>query len=72
MLFSIFLIPLNSIFYNVMVAIKIIHYMKRKTKGNDNCVTLKLDIIKAYDMIAWEYMQEQMSKWVLERGGFSE
>lgn len=40
--------------------------------GNDNCVTLKLDIIKAYDMIAWEYMQEQMSKWVLERGGFSE
>lgn len=45
-----------------MVAIEVIHYMKTEIKGSDNCMALKIDISKAYDMMDWEYILEVMSK----------
>jgi hypothetical protein len=46
-------VPGRSILDNAMVAIEVIHYMKTKTRGQDGCVALKLDISKAYDKIYW-------------------
>lgn len=36
---------------NVLVAIKLVPYMKTKKSGNEKSVALKLDISKTYDMI---------------------
>jgi hypothetical protein len=55
-------IPDRSILDNAMVAIKVIHFMKTKARGNDKYVALKLDISKAYDKIDWDYMKEVMTK----------
>jgi hypothetical protein len=45
-----------------MVAIEIIHYMKAKAKGKQGDVALKLDVIKAYDRLNWEYLRDVMVK----------
>ena len=47
---------------NYLVAIKLVHYMKTKTKGNDRSVALKLDISKAYDRMDWSYLKDLMYK----------
>jgi len=52
----------SSILDNVMVAIEVIHFMKTKTRGNDGCVTLKLDISNAYDRMDWDYLKNVMVK----------
>jgi len=49
-------VPGRSILDNAMVAIEVVHFMKTKTRGNDRCVALKLDISKAYDHMDWDYM----------------
>jgi hypothetical protein len=60
-------VPDRSILDNAMVAIEVIHFMKTKTRGNDQFVALKLDISKAYDRMDWDYLKEVMIKM-----GFSE
>jgi hypothetical protein len=45
-----------------MVAIEVIHFMKTKTKGNDGYVALKLDIIKVYDIMYYDYSRDVMIK----------
>lgn len=42
--------------YNVLVAFEVIHHMKRKNFGQEGIVALKLDIIKAYDMVNWNFL----------------
>lgn len=42
-------IPGRLISDNIMVAFEVMHYMKRKTKGKDSWMALKLDMSKAYD-----------------------
>jgi len=44
---------------NYIVVIEVIHCMKTKTRGNDGCVALKLDI-KAYDIMDWDYLKGVM------------
>ena len=38
-----------SILDNAKVAIEVTHHMKTKTRGNEGCVALKLDMNKVYD-----------------------
>jgi len=45
-----------------MVAIKVIHFMKTKTKGNDGYVALRLDTDNAYGQMDWDYLKEVMTK----------
>lgn len=36
--------------------------MKRKHRGSDGNVALKIDIIKTYDRVGWSYLQATMLK----------
>ena len=54
----------------MLAAFELIHYMKRKTSGEEGEVALKLDISKAYDRVSWDYLRNRMlsmgfsSKWI--------
>jgi hypothetical protein len=41
----------RSILDNVMIAMEVIHALKRKTRGSKGELALKIDISKAYDKI---------------------
>lgn len=43
---------------NIMVAYKVRHYMKRKTKGKESWMALKLDMSKAYDRVEWGFWKQ--------------
>ncbi|KAL8134372.1 hypothetical protein AgCh_009411 [Apium graveolens] len=45
---------------NVLVAFELLHFMKRKNRGSEGEVALKLDISKAYDRVDWRYLQKRM------------
>lgn len=45
---------------NVLVAFKILHYVKCKRRGKNEEVTLKMDISKAYDNVTWTYLENVM------------
>ncbi|GAU45877.1 hypothetical protein TSUD_401030, partial [Trifolium subterraneum] len=47
----------RSITDNALVAIEIIHYMKRKTRGYNGELALKIDISKAYDRVEWGFLK---------------
>ncbi|MCH84971.1 RNA-directed DNA polymerase (Reverse transcriptase), partial [Trifolium medium] len=52
---------------NALIAIEIIHALKRKTRGVKGELVLKIDISKAYDKVEWSFL-----KGVLSKMGFSE
>jgi hypothetical protein len=56
----------RSILDNAMIAIEIIHAMKRKTRGVKGDLALKIDISKAYDKVDWGFLRG-----MLERLGFA-
>uniref|UniRef100_A0A803Q0P4 Reverse transcriptase domain-containing protein n=1 Tax=Cannabis sativa TaxID=3483 RepID=A0A803Q0P4_CANSA len=58
-------LPGRLISYNILVLFEIMHYLKRKTKGKDGFMALKLDMSKAYDRLEWGYRQA-----ILLRMGF--
>jgi hypothetical protein len=57
----------RSIIDNALIAIEIIHCLKRRTKGTKGELALKIDFSKAYDKVEWSYL-----KGVLVRMGFSD
>ncbi|GAU39678.1 hypothetical protein TSUD_320910 [Trifolium subterraneum] len=47
----------RSIIDNALIAIKIIHTLKRKTKGVKGELALKIDISKTYDRVEWSFLK---------------
>jgi hypothetical protein len=56
----------RSILDNALIAIEVLHALKRKTRGAKGDFALKIDISKAYDKVDWGFMRG-----MLERLGFS-
>ncbi|XP_058772225.1 uncharacterized protein LOC131646083 [Vicia villosa] len=52
----------RSFLDNAMLAIEIIHALKRKTRGNKSHLALKIDISKAYDRMDWGFLQGILGK----------
>jgi hypothetical protein len=57
----------RSILDNALIAIEVIHAMKRKTKGHRGELALKINISKAYDKVDWGFLRG-----MLVRMGFAE
>lgn len=63
-------VPGRSINDNVLVSFEIVHYMKRKHRGLEGDVAIKLDISKANDRVSWSYLRAVMrrmgfcSRWI--------
>ncbi|KAI5415217.1 hypothetical protein KIW84_040601 [Lathyrus oleraceus] len=49
-------VEVRYILDNSMIAIEIIHALKRRTSGNKAHLALKIDINKAYDMVDWGFL----------------
>ncbi|XP_074378058.1 uncharacterized protein LOC141719579 [Apium graveolens] len=45
-----------------MVAFEVMHYMKRKQRGSDCWMALKLDMSKAYDRVEWLFLEAMLLK----------
>jgi hypothetical protein len=52
----------RSILDNALVAIEIIHAMKRRTRGRKGDLALKIDISKAYDRVDWGFLRRMLEK----------
>jgi hypothetical protein len=57
----------RSILDNALIAIEVVHALKRKSKGVRGDLALKIDISKAYDRVDWGFMRG-----MLEKLGFAE
>ncbi|PNX86022.1 ribonuclease H, partial [Trifolium pratense] len=57
----------RSILDNALIAIEVIHALKRRTRGLKAELALKIDISKAYDKVDWSFL-----KGMLVRLGFSD
>ncbi|PNX99600.1 ribonuclease H [Trifolium pratense] len=52
----------RSIIDNALVAIEVLHAMKRKTRGWRGDLALKIDISKAYDRVDWGFLRGVLTK----------
>ncbi|GAU31360.1 hypothetical protein TSUD_19050 [Trifolium subterraneum] len=52
----------RSILDNALIAIEVIHALKRKTKGRRGELALKIDISKAYDKVDWGFLLGVITK----------
>uniref|UniRef100_A0A803PV44 Reverse transcriptase domain-containing protein n=1 Tax=Cannabis sativa TaxID=3483 RepID=A0A803PV44_CANSA len=55
-------IPGHLISDNILVSFEILHYLRRKRKGKDGYMTLKLDMSKAYDRVDWSFLEAMLRK----------
>ncbi|KAL8088671.1 hypothetical protein AgCh_038446 [Apium graveolens] len=47
---------------NVMISNEVMHYLKRKRRGKEGHMAIKLDMSKAYDRIEWSFLRAILSK----------
>ncbi|XP_074377351.1 uncharacterized protein LOC141718876 [Apium graveolens] len=47
---------------NVMISYEVIHYLKRKRRGKEGHMAIKLDMSKAYDRIEWSFLEITLKK----------
>ncbi|GAU30590.1 hypothetical protein TSUD_392810 [Trifolium subterraneum] len=52
----------RSIIDNALIAIEIIHTLKRRTRGGKGELALKIDISKAYDKVEWSFLKGMLIK----------
>lgn len=62
-------IPCRSITDNVLAAFELLLHMNQKKRDSKGEVALKLDVIKAYDRIDWDFLQCQMRRTGFSRSG---
>lgn len=53
--------------YNILIAYELHHYMKCHTRGKEVCMSLKLDMSKAYDRVEWLFIEQLLIKFVFSR-----
>lgn len=55
-------IPGKLISDNIMIAHELIHFIKRKSKGKQGWMALKVDMSKAYDRVEWGFLAAILTK----------
>jgi hypothetical protein len=55
-------LPGRLISDNTILAYEMSHYMRRKRKGKDVFMDLKLDMSKAYDRVEWPFLEGMMKR----------
>lgn len=52
--------PERQITDNILMTYEIIHFLRRKNRGQQVFMSLKLDMSKAYDRVEWNYLEKIM------------
>jgi hypothetical protein len=60
----------RSIFDNALIAIEVIHALKRRTRGMKGELALKIDISKAYDKVDWGFLRGMLERLGFPTSGF--
>lgn len=60
-------IPRRQIFYNLLIAYKLVHFLKRRNIRKWGYMSIKLDMSKIYDRVEWDYLETVMTVLVFKQ-----
>lgn len=55
-------LPGRLITDNILISFELLHFLKRKSRGKDSYMALKLDLSKAFDRVEWHLLRDLMLK----------